>query len=75
MPAPDVIQHALAALGSRGLWMVGDTTHDILAGKAAGLRTYGVTWGNHGHDELATAKPDELRSDLSHLLGHLPPLG
>lgn len=73
-PAPDVIQRALAALGTEGLWMVGDTTHDILAGKAAGLRTYAVTWGTQGHDELATAKPDELQPDLSRLLEHLPPL-
>ncbi|OJH41567.1 HAD family hydrolase [Cystobacter ferrugineus] len=71
-PAPDVIQRALAALGSEGLWMVGDTTHDILAGRAAGLRTYAVTWGNHGPDELATAKPDEIQADLSRLLEHLP---
>ncbi|ATB41970.1 phosphoglycolate phosphatase [Cystobacter fuscus] len=71
-PAPDVIQRALAALGSEGLWMVGDTTHDILAGRAAGLRTYAVTWGNHGADELATAKPDEIQADLSRLLEHLP---
>jgi phosphoglycolate phosphatase len=54
--------------------MVGDTTHDILAGKAAGLRTYAVTWGTQGRDELATARPDELRPDLSRLLEHLPPL-
>ena len=57
-PAPDVIQRALAALGTEGLWMVGDTTHDILAGRAAGLRTYAVTWGTHGPEELATTTPD-----------------
>jgi phosphoglycolate phosphatase len=73
-PAPDVIQRALAALGTEGLWMVGDTTHDILAGRAAGLRTYAVTWGTHGPEELATTTPDELQPNLSRLLEHLPPL-
>jgi phosphoglycolate phosphatase len=73
-PAPDVIHRALAALGAKGLWMVGDTTADILAGRAAGLRTYAVTWGNHDARMLATATPDELQPDLARLLAHLPPL-
>ncbi len=74
-PAPDVIHRALAALGTRGVWMVGDTVTDIQAGRAAALRTYAVTWGTHDEELLATANPDELRPDLSTLLDHLPPLG
>jgi phosphoglycolate phosphatase len=74
-PAPDVIHRALAALGTRGVWMVGDTVTDIQAGRAAALRTYAVTWGTHDEALLATANPDELRPDLSTLLDHLPPLG
>lgn len=74
-PAPDVIHHALAALGCEGAWMVGDTTSDILAGRAAGLRTYGVCWGTHGAEQLATAEPDALAPDLQRLLELLPPLG
>jgi phosphoglycolate phosphatase len=73
-PAPDVLHRALAALGTGGLWMVGDTTLDLRAGQAAGLRTYGVTWGTHSPDELASATPDELQPDLERLLAHLPPL-
>ena len=71
-PAPDVIHRALAALGTEGLWMVGDTTHDMLAGRAAGLRTYGVTWGNHDAGLLATAAPDEIQPAMARLLEHLP---
>jgi phosphoglycolate phosphatase len=71
-PAPDVIHRALAALDSQGLWMVGDTTHDILAGKAAGLRTYAVTWGTHDEALLASVAPDVLHPDLSRLLAQLP---
>ncbi|WP_370451736.1 HAD family hydrolase [Corallococcus sp. CA031C] len=73
-PAPDVLHRALAALKTEGLWMVGDTTLDLRAGRAAGLRTYAVTWGTHSPEELATATPDELQPDLERLLSHLPPL-
>ncbi|AKQ63862.1 Phosphoglycolate phosphatase [Myxococcus hansupus] len=73
-PAPDVLHHALAALGTGGLWMVGDTALDVRAGQAAGLRTYAVTWGTHPEDVLASASPDELQPDLQRLLAHLPPL-
>lgn len=73
-PAPDVLHRALAALGTQGLWMVGDTTLDLRAGRAAGLRTYGVTWGTHPVEALADESPDELQPDLRRLLEHLPPL-
>lgn len=71
-PAPDVIFRALDALRAEGTWMVGDTTHDIHAGKAAGLRTYAVTWGTHDAATLASASPDVMHTDLSELLAHLP---
>jgi len=51
--------------------MVGDTDADILAGKAAGLRTIGVTYGFHGED-VAAAGPDATIDQLGallHLLG------
>ena len=67
-PAPDVVLRALDALGARGLWMVGDTTHDVGAGKAAGLRTYAVTWGTHDAARLRSAEPDVLADDLGTLL-------
>ncbi len=67
-PAPDVIHRAVAGAGGEGLWMVGDTRGDILAGRAAGLRTYAVGWGTHTLEELAEAEPDELEPDLARLL-------
>jgi len=48
--------------------MVGDTRGDILAGRAAGLRTYAVGWGTHTLEELAEVEPDELEPDLARLL-------
>ncbi|WP_287372412.1 HAD hydrolase-like protein, partial [Oceanithermus sp.] len=51
----------------RGVCMVGDTTHDVLAGKAAGLCTYAVSWGTHPPAVLAGAEPDHLEPDLDRL--------
>lgn len=69
-PAPDVIHHALAALGAEGTWMVGDTTHDVGAGRAAGLSTYAVCRpeGTHDRDTLAAADPTRLETSLLPLL-------
>jgi phosphoglycolate phosphatase len=46
--------------------MVGDTAGDIAAGKFAGMKTLGVTWGYGGGEELRDADtlidhPDQLR--------------
>ncbi len=70
-PAPDVILRALAAVGRPGAWMVGDTKSDLEAGRAAGLKTYGVTWGTHDAATLAAARPDALEATLEPLLGLL----
>ncbi|CAN5906048.1 HAD family hydrolase [soil metagenome] len=67
-PKPDVILHALRGVGGTGGWMVGDTRTDIQAGKAAGLKTYAVTWGTHDREQLAAAEPDALEPDLNKLL-------
>jgi phosphoglycolate phosphatase len=67
-PAPDVVLAALAALDAEGAWMVGDTVTDLQAGRAAGLRTYGVSWGTHDAARLAEAAPDALEADLARLL-------
>jgi phosphoglycolate phosphatase len=70
-PAPDVIFRALSRLSGEGTWMVGDTTHDVLAGKAADLKTYAVSWGSHDQKRLASASPDVLAGSLDGLLEHL----
>jgi len=47
-------------------WVIGDTPHDIAAGKALGLRTLGVaTGGAFSLAELAATQPDALLEDLS----------
>ncbi len=70
-PAPDVIERGLAAVPAVGLWMVGDTVTDVLAGRAAGLKTYAVSWGTHPAERLRGAGPDALEPDLSALLALL----
>jgi phosphoglycolate phosphatase len=66
-PAPDVIHHALAGVGGAGAWMIGDTTFDIAAGRAAGLRTCAVTWGVHTPDRLRHSEPDALVDTVDQL--------
>ena len=50
------MQEAFAAhLGLQGaeIAMVGDSVHDLVAGRAAGMATVAVLTGVAGHDELA----------------------
>ena len=46
--------------------MVGDSAHDLIAGRAAGMQTVGVLTGMAGHDELA-ALADIVFPDIGHL--------
>jgi phosphoglycolate phosphatase len=69
-PAPDTVLAALAALHcmpSQAL-MVGDTTADILAGKAAGTRTCAVTYGFGTREALLACAPDSLIDSFGELL-------
>jgi phosphoglycolate phosphatase len=51
--------------------IVGDMDSDITAGKKAGIRTCGVTYGFTKRDELVRAEPDYLIDDISELNGIL----
>jgi phosphoglycolate phosphatase len=69
-PAPDPL---LAFARDVGLApdrvvMVGDSAHDLIAGRAAGMQTVGVLTGMAGHDELA-ALADIVLPDIGHLPG------
>ncbi len=50
--------------------MVGDSTHDLIAGRAAGMATVGVLTGMAGRDEL-TPLADAVFPDIGHLTGWL----
>lgn len=60
---PEYLKLALAERGvdPTEATMVGDTTIDIAAGKANGLRTIGVTWGYGSRESLVAAGADEVR--------------
>jgi phosphoglycolate phosphatase len=73
-PAPDVVLRALSRLRAEGRWMVGDTVHDVEAGRAAGLATYAVTWGTHDAERLRSAAPDRVEETIEPLLEEAPPL-
>lgn len=52
-------------------YFVGDTTHEIEAGKSAGLKTVGTLWGIHSREKLATVQPDFIVADLVELEKYL----
>jgi pyrophosphatase PpaX len=51
---------------------VGDSVHDIAAGRAAGMKTVGVLWGPFDRRELEAAGPDALIDSPRDLLALLP---
>ncbi len=51
--------------------MIGDSTHDIEAGKAAGVYTCGVTYGYRPKEALLKTKPNFLIDDIEELIKFL----
>jgi phosphoglycolate phosphatase len=58
-PNPEMGLMILRTLGipAERAVMVGDTTHDLLMAKAAGMRSVAVTYGVHGVQELKSVGP------------------
>jgi pyrophosphatase PpaX len=59
-PHPEPVEKAVRLLGAdpRGTVYVGDSIHDMHAGRAAGVRTAAVLWGPFGRSHLEGAEPD-----------------
>jgi HAD superfamily hydrolase (TIGR01549 family) len=72
-PAPILLALEHLSIPPAAALMVGDTDADILAGRAAGVRTIGVTYGFHGSDILAYA-PDLTIDTLDQLIPICLPL-
>ena len=68
-PHPFLVLEALNALGAqaRQAVMIGDTSHDVLMARAAGVRAHAVSWGFHRADELEAAGADWLHHDFTGL--------
>lgn len=69
-PEPEPVWHALDRLGmprERALF-VGDSTHDMHAGRAAGVYTVAVLWGPYTREQLAPTAPDAYIERFGELL-------
>jgi HAD superfamily hydrolase (TIGR01509 family) len=68
-PAPDSILKILNDVGVAKVRaaIVGDSTMDVRAGKAAGIMTCSVTYGFRSEEELRKAGPDHIIHELSEL--------
>jgi pyrophosphatase PpaX len=72
-PHPEPVEKAVALLGADPATTVyvGDSIHDMVSGRAAGVRTAAALWGPFGREHLALATPDywlETPADLLTLL-------
>jgi pyrophosphatase PpaX len=59
-PHPEPVEMAVRLLGAdfESTVFVGDSIHDMHAGRAAGVRTVAVLWGPFGRSHLEGATPD-----------------
>lgn len=72
-PHPFMVEQSMRALGcgpSQSL-MIGDAIHDIAMGRAAGVRSLGVSWGFGRADELQDAGADEVHHEFRTLTDSL----
>lgn len=70
-PAPDVIFASCKALGVRpeDCLLVGDAAPDMEAGRSAGVKICGVTYGYGDREAMARFEPDYWIDDLRELCG------
>ncbi len=70
-PAPVLKALELLEASPAEAVMVGDGPHDIDAGRAAGLRTCGVTYGLNARAVVLAARPDYVIDELQELLRYV----
>ena len=71
-PEPLLAFASQMALTPARVAMVGDSTHDLIAGRRAGMQTIGVLTGMAGADELAPYA-DVILPDIGHIPAWLDP--
>lgn len=73
-PDPEAVIKILRDLdhnpGDTGAF-IGDSAADVIAGRAAGLRTIAVSWGSPDQDELRASKPDVIVDTMGELAAAL----
>jgi phosphoglycolate phosphatase len=72
-PHPAMVLKALAETGKApaDALMIGDTSYDMAMGRAAGVRTLGVTWGYHARDQLLASGAERLVESYDELMAVL----
>jgi pyrophosphatase PpaX len=75
-PDPEPVLKALAELGLEDrpdeVLFVGDSPHDLVAGRAAGVRTAAVSWGPFSRGDLEATSPDHWIADWAELTALRP---
>ena len=68
-PHPEPVERALGLLRASAddAVFVGDSPHDIESGRAAGVRTIGVTWGAFTREEMERAGADVVVDSVAEL--------
>jgi len=68
-PSPEPVRSALRVMGAEpsGALFVGDSVHDLRAGRAAGTGTGAALWGPYRREDLAPGRPDYWLEDVSAL--------
>jgi pyrophosphatase PpaX len=69
-PHPEPVIKAMKQLDAlnTSTIMVGDNSHDIEAGKNAGVRTAGVSWSQKGKEHLKYYEPTYMLDDMTDLI-------
>jgi phosphoglycolate phosphatase len=72
-PHPEMGETILRDLGvaAEEAVMVGDTTHDLLMAKAAGMRSIALTYGVHSRRELEAADPTWVADSFDDVLDYV----
>jgi pyrophosphatase PpaX len=70
-PHPEPVERALALLGAKAdnALFVGDSPHDVLSGRAAGVYTVGVAWGAFTREEMLASGADVVIDHPGELSG------
>jgi len=74
-PAPDAVLEVLRRMDvpAAEALVVGDMPVDIEMGRAAGVRTCGVLWGNATREQLAAASADFIAASMEDIVAILCP--
>ncbi len=69
-PAPDMVRAILYELkcSPSDAMVVGDTSFDIEMGNSAGVKSCGVTYGNHNRAQLIAAKADHVVDAITEII-------